>query len=75
MGSEQSTHQGSLVRTGLRRGKSVPEYKIGSDQDTSPKDETVSPEPSVCSDSELPYISYTVNRPIGGNILVDLSLQ
>jgi len=25
-----------------------------------------SPGPSICSDSDLPYISYTVNRPIGG---------
>lgn len=26
---------------------------------------STSPGPSVCSDSDLPYISYTVNRPIG----------
>lgn len=25
-----------------------------------------SPGASMCSDSELPYISYTVDRPIGG---------
>lgn len=27
---------------------------------------STSPGPSVCSDVDLPYISYTVNRPIGG---------
>lgn len=27
---------------------------------------SISPGPSVCSDIDLPYISYTVNRPIGG---------
>lgn len=27
---------------------------------------SISPGPSVCSDTDLPYISYTVNRPIGG---------
>ncbi|XP_026469588.1 BLOC-1-related complex subunit 5-like [Ctenocephalides felis] len=26
---------------------------------------SISPGPSVCSDADLPYISYTVNRPIG----------
>ena len=25
-----------------------------------------SPRPSISSDADLPYISYTVNRPIGG---------
>lgn len=30
---------------------------------------SISPGPSVCSDSDLPYISYTVNRPIGGNFI------
>lgn len=69
MGSEQSSQQGKAVRSGLRRGKSVPEYRA---EERNKNDEeisnpgTISPEPSVCSDSDLPYISYTVNRPIGG---------
>ncbi len=72
MGSEQSSQQGKAVRAGLRRGKSVPDYRPDAEQRNDDDDEqntgTISPEPSVCSDSDLPYISYTVNRPIGGNI-------
>lgn len=70
MGSEQSSQQGKAVRAGLRRGKSVPEYRadadLPDDKEGNENPDTNSPEPSVCSDSELPYISYTVNRPIGG---------
>lgn len=70
MGSEQSSQHGKAVRSGLRRGKSVPDYrpedKQDGEDDTEDNTRTISPEPSVCSDSELPYISYTVNRPIGG---------
>lgn len=71
MGAEQSSEQGKAVRKGLRRGKSVPEYHVEANVANDEEDETGtnSPEPSVCSDSELPYISYTVNRPIGGMIL------
>lgn len=72
MGSEQS-NQGKSVRAGLRRGKSVPEYRADVDlPDEEEEDENIgtnSPEPSVCSDSDLPYISYTVNRPIGGTYM------
>ncbi|XP_075231186.1 BLOC-1 related complex subunit 5 [Lycorma delicatula] len=72
MGSEQSTQntdsaQGRTSRTGqLRRGKSVPEQKR-SDAETvdASRPGSISPGPSICSDSDLPYISYTVNRPIG----------
>lgn len=70
MGSEQSSQHGKLVRAGLRRGKSVPEYRINTEEGSNNSNEintgTISPEPSICSDSDLPYISYTVNRPIGG---------
>ncbi|XP_071035812.1 BLOC-1-related complex subunit 5 [Parasteatoda tepidariorum] len=31
-----------------------------------------SPRPSISSDSDIPYISYTVNRPIGGNFTLPL---
>ncbi|XP_065222886.1 BLOC-1-related complex subunit 5 [Planococcus citri] len=68
MGSEQSSQQGKAVRAGLRRGKSVPEYRADEplpDEDENEETGNISPEPSVCSDSDLPYISYTVNRPIG----------
>ncbi|XP_058796542.1 BLOC-1-related complex subunit 5 [Phymastichus coffea] len=46
----------------LRRGKSVPSRESVA-VDTPPR--CISPGPSICSDSDLPYISYTVNRPIG----------
>lgn len=69
MGSEQSSQsggqgtEGSRGRTAqLRRGKSVPNRERLPD-DTPPR--CTSPGPSICSDSDLPYISYTVNRPIG----------
>lgn len=69
MGSEQSsqggTHSASANRTRnipLRRGKSVPNRERVP-EDTPPR--CTSPGASICSDSDLPYISYTVNRPIG----------
>ncbi|BES97981.1 unnamed protein product [Nesidiocoris tenuis] len=74
MGSEQSSQAGSgqkgkSTRAGqLRRGKSVPESRGGaSDTETADgsRPGSCSPGLSVCSDSDLPYISYTVNRPIG----------
>lgn len=81
MGSEQSSqpNQASQARsrTGqLRRGKSVPEQKR-SDQENldGSRPGSISPGPSICSDSDLPYISYTVNRPIGGKFLLRASLQ
>ncbi|KAL1140145.1 hypothetical protein AAG570_000077 [Ranatra chinensis] len=79
MGSEQSNQggEGTLAKDSrslsrapgqLRRGKSVPEPKRAH-QDDNPLDGSrpgsCSPGLSVCSDSDLPYISYTVNRPIG----------
>lgn len=70
MGSEQSTEGGGQSRDGaraktgqLRRGKSVPNRSSIPDEDSPPR--CTSPGPSICSDSDLPYISYTVNRPIG----------
>lgn len=69
MGSEQSS-QGGTQSTGgnrartaqLRRGKSVPNQERVP-EDTPPR--CTSPGASICSDTDLPYISYTVNRPIG----------
>lgn len=69
MGSEQSSQGahgsgrfGGQSRGQLRRGKSVPSREHLPD-DTTPR--SSSPGPSICSDSDLPYISYTVNQPIG----------
>uniref|UniRef100_A0A1B6KNZ4 BLOC-1-related complex subunit 5 n=1 Tax=Graphocephala atropunctata TaxID=36148 RepID=A0A1B6KNZ4_9HEMI len=69
MGSEQSSqaNPSQASRIGqLRRGKSVPESKhIEQESMDTSRPGSISPGPSVCSDSDLPYISYTVNRPIG----------
>lgn len=69
MGSEQSSQSSNQdvnsgrARAGqLRRGKSVPNHER-KPEDTPPR--CISPGASICSDSDLPYISYTVNRPIG----------
>ncbi|XP_015511754.2 BLOC-1-related complex subunit 5 [Neodiprion lecontei] len=70
MGSEQSSQSNDIPGSEssraravqLRRGKSVPN-RDGIPEDTPPR--CTSPGPSICSDSDLPYISYTVNRPIG----------
>ena len=69
MGSEQSSQNIDSRGTGrfrsgpLRRGKSVPNRESIPDDDSPSR--CTSPGPSVCSDSDLPYISFTVNRPIG----------
>lgn len=73
MGSEHSTQQGHASsggsRTNLQRGKSVPERETRPESGEGMRPGSISPGPSICSDSDLPYISYTVNRPIGGNAL------
>ncbi|XP_018376518.1 PREDICTED: loss of heterozygosity 12 chromosomal region 1 protein homolog [Trachymyrmex cornetzi] len=69
MGSEQSSQNSNQNANNektrmnqLRRGKSVPNHER-IPEDTPPR--CTSPGASICSDSDLPYISYTVNRPIG----------
>lgn len=72
MGSEQSSQLGGKTpadkSTRLKRGKSVPERSRHDSDNTSDVEQpgSASPVMSVCSDSDLPYISYTVNKPIGG---------
>lgn len=73
MGSEQSTQQGIGGKPGrsdlarhLQRGKTVSGASPEGEPDKDERNGSISPGPSVCSDSDLPYISYTVNRPIGG---------
>ncbi|CAH1402719.1 unnamed protein product [Nezara viridula] len=70
MGSEQSTEAAPQKSKGsrigqLKRGKSVPEQNRQEQEIETSRPGSCSPGLSVCSDSELPYISYTVNRPIG----------
>lgn len=86
MGSEHSTHgsslvphrQGSLSGSTLRQSSNIRrQHTIANPggTDTSENNEygrpgSTSPGPSVCSDVDLPYISYTVNRPIGGKRII-----
>ncbi|XP_060872939.1 BLOC-1-related complex subunit 5 [Metopolophium dirhodum] len=73
MGSEQSS-QSNASESGsknpkLKRGKSVPESSWPRNsqdgQHSRAASTNTSPGHSVCSDVDLPYISYMVNRPIG----------
>jgi len=75
MGSEQSsqsnTSQSGSKNPKLKRGKSVPEssWPRNSSQDgqhSRAASANTSPGHSVCSENDLPYVSYTINRPIGG---------
>lgn len=52
----------------------------GSNYDASEANEngrpgSTSPGPSICSDMDLPYISYTVNRPIGGKVNINCKIH
>ncbi len=61
MGSEQSTAGGGKASLDPLYSLSRPD---GADGVMSPMAER---QESLCSDVELPYVSYTVNRPIGGD--------
>ncbi|KRT82180.1 hypothetical protein AMK59_3633 [Oryctes borbonicus] len=68
MGSEHSAHLKPSTLSQQNRKQSNPtrQHSIanpGADVEERPG--STSPGPSICSDSDLPYISYTVNRPIG----------
>ncbi|XP_031331645.1 BLOC-1-related complex subunit 5 [Photinus pyralis] len=76
MGSEHSSHgqlprrQATLSGNSVRQsGNFRRQHTIanpgGEMLDHEPRPGSTSPGPSVCSDIDLPYISYTVNRPIG----------
>ncbi|KAI4468238.1 bloc-1-related complex subunit 5 [Holotrichia oblita] len=68
MGSEHSAHlkQATMGHQSEKQGNLYRQHTIanpGGDLEERPG--STSPGPSICSDSDLPYISYTVNRPIG----------
>ncbi|XP_019875653.1 BLOC-1-related complex subunit 5 [Aethina tumida] len=90
MGSEHSSfsnnpqRQGSLNTDsqGKQMGAIKRQHTIanpGSSQDNLEENgenfRSISPGPSVCSDVDLPYISYTVNRPIGDSPKMPTSKQ
>ncbi|XP_018566892.1 BLOC-1-related complex subunit 5 isoform X2 [Anoplophora glabripennis] len=78
MGSEHSSQsgahsqrQGSLNKNGVKQSNIRRQHTIANPGGTeninseNGRPGSISPGPSVCSDIDLPYISYTVNRPIG----------
>ncbi|EFA05075.1 BLOC-1-related complex subunit 5 [Tribolium castaneum] len=77
MGSEHSTHLhgghgGSLTHPPKQPPNIRRQHTIANPGGAEPPEGgengrpgSISPGPSVCSDTDLPYISYTVNRPIG----------
>lgn len=81
MGSEQSQHgsdaQGAQHRAYLNRLQRGNTIAVTGRRMSSPNDEPascsnsrpVSPPISVCSDSDLPYVSYT-DKPIGGRLKI-----
>lgn len=78
MGSEHSTQNTGITKQNnldtssqrsslnLKRQYTIANPVTG---DENGRPGSISPGPSVCSDIDLPYISYTVNRPIGGIVL------
>ena len=68
MGSEQS-HQVSSSANDQKRGSisdvTTPGASYGTGNISPPL--SIGRQESVCSDSEVPYVSYTVNKPIGGD--------
>lgn len=65
MGIEQSAPTQS---SGVKSSTTNPHNKTRQDTaQTSDENDRSSPHPSLCSsDVDVPYVSYTVNRPIGG---------
>lgn len=67
MGAEQSSHHqhepGSSRQAG---GGAIPRSKSGPAAQQGDESGRSSPHPSVGSDADIPYVSYTVNKPIGG---------
>lgn len=85
MGSEQSHALNAADSAASQRPKSGPQLQRGytiaapmsrdgqhveGSSSSAQNSRPVSPPMSVCSDSELPYISYT-NKPIGGKISIN----
>ncbi|KAF4528774.1 hypothetical protein B566_EDAN017251 [Ephemera danica] len=71
MGAEQSAQNQPTRSRSLNRPQKVAQESV----DLNDEARSASPGPSVCSDSDLPYISYTVNRPIGDSPKLQQKLQ
>ncbi|KAF7274876.1 BLOC-1 related complex subunit 5 [Rhynchophorus ferrugineus] len=73
MGSEHSSHlsqdhhKKDQVKSNFRRQHTIATAGVSMGDSSALEDNgrPTSPGPSICSDTDLPYISYTVNRPIG----------
>ena len=74
MGIEQSTHSTqSSIESRVTNSNNHNKTRQDSSQ-TLDDNGRSSPHPSLCSsDADVPYVSYTVNRPIGG-IITNISL-
>lgn len=76
MGSEQSSQQGSF-RSHPNQAQN-PLFKrqqtigVPSDVPLDVRSGSSSPGPSICSDNDVPYVSYTLNAPIGGNTYLNI---
>ncbi|KAI8433250.1 hypothetical protein MSG28_015326, partial [Choristoneura fumiferana] len=78
MGSEQSSvpRQKAQRAPPVRRGHTIAVSNVPESRRVEPSASgNNSPGASVCSDSELPYISYTVDRPIGDSPKASLKNQ
>lgn len=72
MGSDQSHHQGqrdtSAPCSPPPMSPTLADFMLMAGGGSGSRDGAISPpQDSVCSDSEVPYVSYTVDRPIGGD--------
>ncbi|XP_050678173.1 BLOC-1-related complex subunit 5 [Leptidea sinapis] len=67
MGSEQSVQPRRQTQRAppVRRGHTIAGTNFAESRRNETRSGNNSPGASMCSDSELPYISYTVDRPIG----------
>lgn len=70
----QRLQRGNTIAVSGERNLSSPNEEAGTSS-INPDSRPVSPPISVCSDSDLPYISYT-DKPIGGKFfLIIVSIQ
>jgi hypothetical protein len=71
MGSEQSSNSGQSKKGKGKNPKRS--HSAGNDKDSEFGRKlfgNTSPRPSICSDTDIPYISYTATRPISEGMYV-----
>ena len=65
MGAEQSSNQ--QQQSANASGGAIPRTRPVALPQRHDESGRNSPHPSVGSDADIPYVSYTINKPIGGN--------